>query len=246
MKPNGAGLTTTSAECQLATSRDVGLKSLKCFLTFVLACMPEAAPGRDSLPAEEIRAHALQLCLDTNYERAGKYAAGSLKDESFHTLRYVLWNHDRSAQRKLDSFVKATTSNYYLGRVPLKKDDFLGSGPDSERWFIHEMAHVWQYQLGYPVMLEGAALHATEALRGTNPYRYTLAPGRRICAFNMEQQANILADYHSLAVHGDAARIWLYGVQYRETPNILQLLEYTLADFFLTPRGVGNLPPIAQ
>ena len=25
-----------------------------------------------------------------------------------------------------------------------------------KKWFIHEMVHVWQFQLGYPVAIRGA------------------------------------------------------------------------------------------
>lgn len=36
------------------------------------------------------------------------------------------------------------------------KEDFSQESNRSKRWFMHEMVHVWQYQLGYPVRLRGA------------------------------------------------------------------------------------------
>lgn len=81
-----------------------------------------AAPGKP--PSEDVKAYALQLCLDINYERAGKYKAGDLKDQSFLALRYKL--SDRS-DRRLESFVRSRTGNFHLGQVPLKDEE--GRGP---------------------------------------------------------------------------------------------------------------------
>ena len=103
------------------------LRWLPLSLLAVLTCLSGTTWAGDSPPHDQIKAYALQLCLDTNYERAGKYAASSLKDESFRVLKYTLWNRDRNSPRRLESFVTTMTSNYYLGRVPLKDEE--GRGP---------------------------------------------------------------------------------------------------------------------
>lgn len=125
------------------------------------------------------------------------------------------------------------------------RENFLHSDYGDQHWFMHEMAHVWQYQMGYPVVVEGMALHAKK-IRGIDPYDYTLMPGTRLCQYNMEQQANILSDYYLVAIVGGIARRDLYGKKYMHTPNIRQLLENALADFLLNPRSIGNLPPLTQ
>ena len=37
------------------------------------------------------------------------------------------------------------------------KEDFATANAYDQHWFIHEMAHVWQYQLGMNVRLRGLA-----------------------------------------------------------------------------------------
>lgn len=79
--------------------------------------------------------------------------------------------------------------------------DFSAAELPLRHWFMHEMAHVWQHQRGYPLRLRGL-------LQFGLSYRYTLAPGADLADFNMEAQADLLADYFAL-VHLDAA--WLMG-----------------------------------
>ena len=70
-------------------------------------------------------------------------------------------------------------------------DDFAASTDRDRHWFMHEMTHVWQHQLGYPVMLRGA-------LRLFLDYHYELESGRRLSQYNMEAQGDLLADYFAL------------------------------------------------
>ena len=48
------------------------------------------------------------------------------------------------------------------------QDDFSPSAPAYQHWFIQEMVHVWQYQLGVNVKLRGAVSWAVS-------YRYRLS-----------------------------------------------------------------------
>lgn len=112
------------------------------------------------------------------------------------------------------------------------REDFSTSKDASEyQFFMHEMTHVWQYQLGYPVI----------AKRIMNPfmgYKYVLIPGAKLCHFNMEQQGEILADY------------WAY-LQFGPTPPLLtgkstqgfKLYQEALATFIANPKDPANLPP---
>jgi hypothetical protein len=76
------------------------------------------------------------------------------------------------------------------------RDDFSAAPEDEQHWFMHEMAHVWQHQLGYPVRLRGA-------IRLGLSYDYELSAGLSLCDYNMEAQAELLADYFLLRfLHG--------------------------------------------
>ncbi len=81
-------------------------------------------------------------------------------------------------------------------------------------WFIHEMTHVWQFQLGYPVRLRGAR-------RIGLSYAYALDANKRLCDFNMEAQCNVIADYFALRFCDAQDR--LYERRYRAMPGALAL-----------------------
>lgn len=72
----------------------------------------------------------------------------------------------------------------------------------SMRLFIHEMVHVWQYQLGYDVLGNGAKIVAEGTFKGIDPYNYQTVIKKRnhISEFNMEQQASIIA-HHYMYIH---------------------------------------------
>jgi hypothetical protein len=126
----------------------------------------------------------------------------------------------------------APNGNLYFPRGCFQ-DDFSACDLADRMWFIHEMTHVWQFQLGYPVRLRGA-------LRIGLPYAYTLADGRRLCDYNMEAQGNLLADYFALKFCDGQSR--LYEHRYRHTPGALALYEAVLADFIRAPTERRNLP----
>ncbi|PIT55234.1 hypothetical protein [Snodgrassella alvi] len=58
-------------------------------------------------------------------------------------------------------------------------------------WFMHEMTHVWQYQMGMCVICRGLISFAVE-------YEYDLENGNLLSEYGMEQQASIIADYYIL------------------------------------------------
>lgn len=108
--------------------------------------------------------------------------------------------------------------------------DFSKEKPRQRSWFIHEMTHVWQYQLGYPVSVRGAIRLGLE-------YRYTLNHAKKLTNFNMEAQGNLLADYYTL--------------KYLRLPDEMtqpeyrlseKLYEEVLSDFFKARHNKGNLP----
>jgi hypothetical protein len=108
-------------------------------------------------------------------------------------------------------------------------DDFTLEPAWRLLWFMHEMVHVWQWQLGYPVMLRGA-------LRLGLTYRYQLAPGRRLGDYNMEAQGDLLADWFALR--------WLDqpGARRQQDAGDAAIYEEVLADFLRDPASGTHLP----
>jgi hypothetical protein len=62
--------------------------------------------------------------------------------------------------------------------------------------FIHEMAHIYQYQRHEKVLLKGAILQSAFYLSfgRYNPYQYTLIKGKAYFDYNIEQQGDIAKD----------------------------------------------------
>jgi hypothetical protein len=111
------------------------------------------------------------------------------------------------------------------------RDDFSKLDATSQRWFIHEMVRVWQYQLGYPVKLRGA-------IRIGLSYKYTLGKGQKLSDYNMEAQGDILADYYVLKFLKDPA-----AMTQRQFADSLDLYEQeALIDFLADPTNRSSLP----
>ncbi|WP_275555999.1 hypothetical protein [Mixta sp. Marseille-Q2659] len=80
--------------------------------------------------------------------------------------------------------------NLYF-RQPHYSDDFSKEYGRIQHWFIHEMVHVLQHQIGMNVRMRGAFSWIAS-------YNYSLPPYKKLSDFNMEQQASIISDYFCL------------------------------------------------
>ncbi|GGE85211.1 Rhs element Vgr protein [Massilia psychrophila] len=109
-------------------------------------------------------------------------------------------------------------------------DDFACGGPHLRHWFMHEMVHVWQHQLGYPVRLRGAVRIGLD-------YRYRLRAGATLADFNMEAQGDLLADYFVLKFLGNPG-----AMRWVDNAGNLSLFEAVLVDFLAAPASRANLP----
>jgi hypothetical protein len=108
--------------------------------------------------------------------------------------------------------------------------DYTRGDPPVVHWFLHEMVHVWQHQLGYAVRLRGA-------VRIGLSYDYDLAPGKTLADFNMEAQGDLLADYFALKyLHSPRS------MRQRRYAHSLPLYEEILAGFLADPGSVEHLP----
>ena len=107
--------------------------------------------------------------------------------------------------------------------------DYTRGDPGPIHWFMHEMVHVWQHQLGYPVRLRGA-------LRVGLSYDYTLREDATLADYNMEAQADLLADYFVLK-YLNKPQAMRQG-RYRGSVG---LYEKVLEHFHADPRSRLNL-----
>lgn len=123
----------------------------------------------------------------------------------------------------------APNGNIYFHASCFKHDFSIQSNP-LRHWFLHEMVHVWQHQLNYPVMRRGAWRI------GLN-YDYQLASGKRLADYNMEAQGDLLADYFALKYMQDA-RVMAQSAY----AGALGVYEEVLAEFFADRASVANLP----
>ncbi|WP_416190976.1 type IV secretion protein Rhs [Neisseria sp. CCUG12390] len=77
-------------------------------------------------------------------------------------------------------------------------DDFVLAGRSHQIWLIHELTHVWQYQLGFKTWWAGILLMAAGGYVRRKAYVYP--PLHTITHFsdlNMEQQADLIAHYYA-------------------------------------------------
>ena len=135
-----------------------------------------------------------------------------------------------------DDTATAPNGQIYMP-ADLFSPDFSGEPDERKRLLVHEMTHVWQYQLGYPVK-------RVRAPRPGMSYRYALAAGKQFCDYNMEAQGNILADYYLLKFAN--AQLSMYEMRYRRHQNVLPLYEGTLARFLANPADESNLPKVTE
>jgi hypothetical protein len=85
----------------------------------------------------------------------------------------------------------------------LWRDDFAAASVDpyTQAVFVHELAHVWQFQNGMDMIAEGMVALARGRGDYEKAYAYTLTPGADLLDFGMEQQASILEDRFLIAVY---------------------------------------------
>ena len=114
---------------------------------------------------------------------------------------------------------------------PQYRDDFSRESNGGKLFFIHEMVHVWQYQLGYQVLLHGALLTLRGGYIGQRAYRYTASAGGVLSDFNMEQQGDIIAHYFGARQLGIPAYV-------AQLPQLQEILQ----GFLLNPSDRSLLP----
>ncbi len=150
----------------------------------------------------------------------------------------------RIYNRHLFFFKKNQTAMMSLGWIffPLShyEADFSCASDSKKQWFIHEMAHVWQYQSGYCVYWAAFVLTLKGGYHIRTPDKqlrgYYIDPlhqpqRTKLSEFNLEQQADVIAFYFSL--------YHLNSPRYR---YLHPLLDRVMGEFLHNPHQKNLLP----
>ncbi|HBO38476.1 MAG TPA: hypothetical protein DD638_07410 [Pasteurellaceae bacterium] len=118
----------------------------------------------------------------------------------------------------------------YFPKNIYKKDYSDGDNFD-KHLFVHEMVHIWQYRLGYSVKSVGIWIGMKGGYgKGAPAYQYEhlLSTRKKLSEFNMEQQADIIADF------------FVGNIYQRNLNHTNQMI--ILADFIDNPNNNRLLP----
>lgn len=112
------------------------------------------------------------------------------------------------------------------------RDDFSREDAGGKLFFIHEMVHVWQWQLGYNCIWHGLLLALFGGYFRQRAYRYdSTQAGRPLASYNMEQQAELISHYFGATQLGVVSYV-----------ARLPFLRGALDGFLQSPRDAALLP----
>ena len=122
---------------------------------------------------------------------------------------------------------------YAVGDRTYSRDYSLES-VSMRAFFIHEMAHVWQYQLKVLRPIPAAIGEYCRSLgRYARAYRYELTAGKDLLQYRLEQQAQIVQDYYLLQM--GAARDPQKRRSELDASAAMSLYQDVLANFLNDP-----------
>lgn len=119
-----------------------------------------------------------------------------------------------------------------------KISDFSKSTSMSKIWFIHEMAHVWQYSIGLNVAFRGVEIGLRGGYKDAKAYDYDLDgkdKNKNFTEFNFEQQAELISHYFDavyLSIDGHKDR----AMHQKNSKNLVTLTNI-LKDFLNNPKN---------
>jgi len=114
------------------------------------------------------------------------------------------------------------------------RTDYAAEELNYRELFIHELAHVWQYQIGvlspriaglYEFLKNGFIYHRA--------YRYILESGRDLIDYGMEQQAAMVADYFLIEKSGEG--FGRHNANLESPERKRELLLEVMANFIADP-----------
>ncbi len=118
----------------------------------------------------------------------------------------------------------------------LYKDDYSSQSVSLKAFFIHEMAHVWQYQNNILRVKTSAILgHLRHFGEYKKMYKYTLSKDKKLIDYGIEQQAAIIEDYY-IVVKENMPKFCAGRIQNQcSHAEKRELLEKVMADFIFDP-----------
>ncbi|AEK63511.1 PAAR domain-containing protein [Collimonas fungivorans] len=130
-------------------------------------------------------------------------------------------------------------SDYY-------KPDYSAGKNSDKVWFIHEMTHVWQYQLGYSVKWGGIKIQikggykydAGQDVARAYKYNPSLDLDKPMSDFNMEQQGDLVSHYFDGMFLDDDGSIRDHS---RHVAN-MNFYARSLINFLRDPKDASSLP----
>ncbi|MDP2206448.1 MAG: DUF4157 domain-containing protein [Alphaproteobacteria bacterium] len=136
-----------------------------------------------------------------------------------------------------------THKNVIVMRDNKCSDDYSRCHDDYYRYVLmHETAHVWQGQNGLmPGALKLAFENYSRILPNNNHhqhYEYRLTQDKPLSAYNVEQQASIITDYHMHIRHGENAGVFLNVENYASPHAQKAAYESTLHTFHQNPSSL--------
>ena len=150
-------------------------------------------------------------------------------------IRGGLFGMPNSSNNAMTPFGKIFLPDDYYDNIP----DFTANiQSDNIRWFIHEMAHVWQYYaMDLSVACRGIALKVKGGYEAdAKAYAYDLFGAdakKEFKDFNIEQQAQIIAHYFLVKYYPTTARNYLSSLLISQQQN----RKYILKDFLVNPKN---------
>ncbi|SUA43879.1 Uncharacterized conserved protein [Neisseria zoodegmatis] len=142
-----------------------------------------------------------------------------------HKGEYLLWVQD--------NHTAMTPNGEMYFPEEIYQEDFTVKDSGLKHFFIHEMVHIWQYQLGYDVKASGAKLALKGGYVNGAAYKYdkVISQKNDLSEFNMEQQGDIIADYY----------MYLNGFDFNSSVSQLQR-HRVLTNFLNNSKDKSLLP----
>lgn len=114
------------------------------------------------------------------------------------------------------------------------RKDYAAEELNYRELFIHELAHVWQYQIGVlnPKM-SGLIEFIKNGFNYGKAYRYVLENGRDLTDYGMEQQAAMVADYFLVEKSGEG--FGRHNANTESAERKRELLKEVMAKFIANP-----------
>jgi len=151
-------------------------------------------------------------------------------------------HHSDTASRWLDvqGAEGATHKNVIVIKTNKCSDDYSRCSEDYYKYVLmHEAVHVWQGQNSLmPNPLKLAFENYSRILPNNKHhqhYEYGLTPGKPLSAYNVEQQASIITDYHMYVKNGESSGLFYVGENHKTFAEEKAAYERSLQQFHQNP-----------